>query len=625
MQDTFLRLCASTALAGALALPATAQQIINLEEITFSANLVPTELARSGSSVSVITRDEIDRSGLTNINDLLTRFGGVSMTQNGPTGTTSDIRIRGVEPRFVSVFVDGVQINNPGSSTGSVDFGMLQLADVSRIEVLRGAQSALFGGSAVAGVINITTERAEADGVSQALTVIGGSFGTLQGSYTLRQRMGPLSYALTASHSRARGFSAADGEPEPDGHRKTRLSFVADYQFDNNWTLGASVFVERSNFEYDDWLVDAPHEQDSRVLGGRIFARYSTAQSSQTLEYTRFQQTNEQRDNLPGTFRGSRDRIAWIGQTDLSPMHSLTYGADFARELARGRTVPQGESSTNKGVFVQSIWAATDSIDIVTSSRVERNSNYGTLPTYRLAVSYRPADMLNLRASVGTGFRAPSVEQRFGATTGPFPFVGNPNLKAERSVSYEIGADLSLDAGTTFSATVFQIDVKDLIQSTFCPFDPDTSSCVAGTTNSVVNGVGQARSRGLEFAGTTALTDVLFLSGNYTYTDARQANGERRSRVPRHDFNIGLDATLSDRLQARLSLQYVADRLDFLPNFTTGPMPNYAVTNLSMRYALTNSADLTLRVDNVFNLQYQHVAGYGTSDRAFYLGVASRF
>ena len=625
MQDTILRLCASTALVGVLALPATAQQIINLEEITFSANLTPTELARSGSSVSVISRAEIDRAGVTSMGDLLTRLAGVSMTQSGPVGTQADIRIRGMEPRFLAVFVDGVQINNPGSSTGAVDFGMLQLADVSRIEVLRGAQSALYGGSAVSGVVNITTERPEADGIEQSVTLVGGSFGTVQGSYTLRQRTGALSYALTASHSRSDGFSAADGEPERDGHRATRLSFAAEYQIDSNLSVGGSIFAQNSFSEYDDWMKDQPHEQDTRTLGARVFAQYQTELTAHTFEYTRFQQASEQRDAQPGSFRGSRDRFAWIARTDLSATHSMSYGADISKERARGRTVPQGASATNKGAFVQSIWAATEALDIVTSARIDRSSDYGTLPTYRLAMSYRPVEQVNLRASVGRGFRAPSVEQRFGSTGGAFPFQGNPELDAERSISFELGADLTIDNDSTVSATIFQTDVKDLIERTWCPFDLATGSCVAGTFNSVENAAGRARSRGFELSGETVLSDTISLSGNYTYTDARQANGERRSRVPRHDLNLGLDVVPSDRLQARLSLQYVADRLDIQPDYTTGLMPDYTVVNLSMRYDLTETAALTLRVDNLFNRQYQHLTGYGTSDRAFYLGVASRF
>lgn len=625
MQNSLPRLVASTALMGALAFSAHAQQVINLEEITFSANLVPTELGRIGSSVSVITRDEIDRSGLTSMGDLLTRFAGVGMTQSGPDGTQADVRFRGVEQRFVAVFIDGVQINDPGSVSGAIDFGKLQLADVSRVEVLRGAQSALFGGSAVAGVINITTERAEVDGISQSATVLGGSFGTVQGSYTLRQRMGALSYALTASHSRADGFSAADGQPERDGHRNTRLSFAGEYQIDGNWSVGASIFVQRVFVEFDDFLADAPHEQDQQALGGRLFAQYTTGQSSQTLEYTRFQMRNEFRDSLPGTFRGSRDRIAWIGQTELSAAHTLSYGADFARESARGRTVPQGANATNTGAFVQSVWAATDMLDIVTSARIDRSSDYGTLPTFRLAASYRPNGMLNVRGSVGTGFRAPSVEERFGATAGSFPFRGNPDLDAERSRSFELGADLSLGDGTTFSATAFQIDVEDLIATDFCPFDFATGSCAVGTTNSVSNRDGRARSRGIELSGSTALTDTLILSGNYTFTNAKLANGDRRLRVPRHDLNLGLDAALTERLNARLSLQYVANRLDIQPDFSTGRMANYAVANLSARYALTDAADLTLRVDNLFNRQYQHLTGYATSNRAIYIGLVSRF
>ncbi|MBR3371669.1 MAG: TonB-dependent receptor [Rhodobacteraceae bacterium] len=625
MQNTLWRLFATTALIGSIGLPAPAQQIINLEEITFSANLTPTELGRSGSSVSVLTRQQIDRTGATSVSELLAGLAGVSITQTGPVGTTTDVRIRGIEPRFVSVYVDGVLINDPGSSTGAVDFGALQLGDVSRIEVLRGAQSALYGGSAAAGVVNITTLRPETDGTQQTATLLAGSFGTVVGQYSLRQRHGALDYALSLSHSRADGFSAADGQPEPDGHKQTRLSFSARYQVDNNWSAGASFFLQDSFVEFDDWLADAPHEQDRKEYGGRVFVEYATDRSRQTLEYTHYSVERELRDSLPGSFTGRRDRLAWNGQTDMTDTLRLLYGVDVQRETALGRTVPAGAKATSYGIFAQSEWAATSDLDIVLSGRMDRNSNYGSIPTLRVATSYRLGDALTLRASLGSGFRAPSVEQRFGMTGGAFPFMGNPGLDVERSQNYEIGADLSFANGGALSLTLFQIDTKNLIDDVYCVYDPVAMACAAGSFNSVVNAPGKARSRGVEFSFEQPVSDTLTLSANYTYTDAFLANQRRRSRVPRHDLQLGLDAMLSDRLQGRVSVRHVADRLDFLPNYTTGPLPDYTVANLSLRYQMTDRVDLIGKIDNLFNTQYQHVAGYGTSDRAFYLGFASRF
>jgi vitamin B12 transporter len=623
MQRTLLSL--STALATGLGLPAIAQQAFDLDAVTFTANRSETALGRAGAAVSVLTRADIEASGATSVSDLIARLPGVSASATGPVGNLTSVRLRGLQPRFTAVLVDGVLVNDPSSSSGEVDFGAFLTADVDRIEVLRGAQSALYGGSAVAGVISITTTRAQQDGLRQRAEVMAGSYGTIKGSYGLTWRNGPVDGSFTLSHSSATGFSSSAGQPEPDGHSIQRISFGLNYQATDALRLGLSVFGQRAWTQYDNWPVDGAYDQDRNELGARAYAELALGRSTHLLELTGYHIARENRDSQPGRFEGTRLGMAYRGETMFSDAFTLQYGADIAQERAFGRTIPAGSFSTTTGAFVQALWAPTDRIDISASGRVDYNSTFGTFPTGRLAVSYRATDAITLNASAGTAFRAPSVEQRFGSSGGSFPFRGDPTLTPERATSFDVGADFALPRDGVFGVRLFQTSTDNLIVSTFCPYDAATFSCVAGTFNSVANVPGVSTSAGAELSLRLPINDRFALGGSYTYTNALQASGARVSRVPMHLATVTLDAKLSDRLNAGLTVKHVANRVDFRTDYTTGPVPDYTTLNLTARYSLTESADLVLRIDNLTDTQYQEVAGYGSTGRAFYVGLAARF
>jgi len=615
----------STALGASLALPLSAQQVFDLDEITFTANRKQTELKRTGATVSVITRMDIEASGATTVSDLIARLPGVTVSATGPVGTQTSVRIRGLHPRFTAVLIDGVLVNDPSLSDGAVDFGAFLTSDIERIEVLRGAQSALYGGSAVAGVISITTVTAQEDGLRQRAEILGGSYGTLKASYGATWRDGPVDGSFTLSHSSATGFSASDGQPEPDGHSIQRLSFGLNYQSGEALRFGLSVFSQRAWSEYDDWPVDGAFDQDRNELGARAYAKLSMGRSTHLFELTGLHIARENRDSLPGRFEGTRFGLAYRGETEFSPAFTLQYGADLSQETAFGRTIPAGTSSTVTGAYLQALWAPTAQLDISASARVDSNSTFGTFPTGRLAVSYRPTDRLTLTASLGTAFRAPSIEQRFGVSGGSFPFLGDPTLTPETATSFDLGADFALPRDGLLGLRLFHTSTDNLIASTWCPYDFVTNACVAGTFNSVANIPGVSTSTGAEVSLRMPLSDRITIGGSYTYTNALQASGARVNRVPLHEASLTLDASLTDRLSGGLNVKHVANRIDFRTDYSTGPMPDYTVVGLTARYALTDKADAILRIDNLLDTHFQEAAGFGSTGRAFYVGLAARF
>ena len=613
---------------GALAAPVMAQGAYDLDAVTFSAYRVPTDLQRSGAAVSLMTRDEIDTLGESQVADLLRRLPGVSVTQSGGPGGTASVRIRGAEPRYSAVYVDGVRVDDPSSPQVQFNFGQLGTADIERIEVLRGSQSALYGGSAVGGVINITTRRPERDGFSQSMSAEAGSYRTLATSYTLAFRDERLEAALTLAHRRTEGFSAWEGPVpgtpglEPDGLRASSLSASMRYQASEAFALGLSAGLQRSVSEYDaGWPTDPnsdyeSHRRDRRL---RVFAEFDTGTVRHEIFATGYDVLrNEFNAGAPdGTFEGRRLGLGYLGSYELNPGLTLMWGADSTREIATVQGVGPNETRID-GAFVQGLWAPAPGLDLSGTLRMDRNSGFGSFWSGRLTASWQASDAVTLRGALARGFRAPAINEQLGNPA--WGIAPNPSLRPETSRSLELGADYA--AGPVLlGATIFALDVDNAITYCTAVADPwGTPVCPGpvpgGFSHHYQNLAGASRRHGLELSGQFDLSPDHRLGAAYTYTDARQPDGSRIGGVPQHDLTLTLDSQWSERLRGALSMQTAAGRVG---------LPSYTVFNASFRYALTPQADLTLRIDNILDRQYQQVAGYATAGRSFYLGVAARF
>jgi vitamin B12 transporter len=233
---------------------ASAQPIL-LDDIVVSANRTPTEAARTGSQVSVLTAPDLAATGTTFVSDALSRLPGFHFQQSGGPGQQSGFALRGVPQGYVRVIIDGIEVSDP-SAPGAVTASLsgLTIADVDRIEVLRGSQSALYGGQAVGGVISITTTRATRDGYAVSARTEAGSYGTATGALSLTNRGARGDFALTLQGYRTDGFSAADeneGNTEDDGYTSSRLSASGNFYASDTLRLFGSAFVQDEDGDYD--------------------------------------------------------------------------------------------------------------------------------------------------------------------------------------------------------------------------------------------------------------------------------------------------------------------------------------------------------------------------------------
>jgi vitamin B12 transporter len=592
-------------------LPATAQEFFDLGTLVLSGELDETTAEQLGATVSVVTREEIEETGETRVSDLLARLPGVDVRARGPLGSVSSVTIRGAGQNYVRVLVDGIDVTDVSGPQVAFDFGSLTTADISRIEVLRGGQSAIYGSEAIGGVINITTLRAEEEGVSQFANVEAGSYGTLRGSYGVAADLGDLDYALTLSHTRTDGFSAADenvGNTEADGFDSTRLSFSFGHDMGNGGRVGLNGFVESARLEFDeefpigDGSPDEISYNDS--VGLRAFVELPTGSVDSTFAATYYQIERDVRGSSGGfgannVYMGERVGVSYLGRMEIGPTTALRFGADATRETfdQSGDFGPGAGESDVLGLFGELAWSPTSEFDLTATLRHDEHSQFGGLTSGRIAAAWRPNDDWILRVSAARSFRAPSLYELYG------PF-GEPTLQPEESQSLDLGVERRFGDDAFARATVFFNQTTNLIDFPF-PY-----AQVPGTVER----------RGVELEFGVPVFAGWTLDGNYTFTDADNppltAGNAWNLEFPEHDLSVTLAGDITDRLSAAVAVQSVWDR---------PTLGDYTVANTTFAYGLSDGAEAYLRIDNLFDEEYQLVNGYGTSDRAFYLGLRTRF
>ena len=589
---------------------AFAQEATDLGTLTLSANRgESTELARSGVTVEVVTKEDLEQSGETLLADYLARLPGVSVSSNGGIGSLTYMRIRGLSSRYVGVYIDGIDVTDTSAPQIQYDFGTLTTGGISRIEVLKGSQSALYGSEAIGGVVNITTNRATEEGLRQSVEAEYGSYDTRKLGYNLSYLGTRGSFASSLSYIKTDGYSAADeddGNDEADGHEATRLSFSGDYALTDTVTLGGAAFWEKSSHDYDEFgpMDGVTHDEkvEGEQYGARAFARVETGGVRHEFSAQVFE--TDRTDTYEGSdtdYLGQRRGLGYEGQTELGAA-TLTFGADYMREEFEVLSAwgdSEGDYATF-GIWAQADWHLSDKLELVTALRHDDHSEFGGKTTGRVSLAYLPTPDLTLRASVGTGFRAPSPYELYS------PY-GNSDLEPETSVSYELGVEQRFDTGF-IGVTLFRTEITDLIGS-------DEVTYLYTQTS------GTSWTQGLELTGGVDVSERISLAGSYTWTDSEDAqSGERLARVPLRDLAVSLNADITSAFGAGFTVQHVSGLRD-----TSAALDDYTVANMNLRYALSDRAELYLRVENLFDEDYQVVKGYGTSDRAAYFGVRASF
>jgi len=485
--------------------------------------------------------------------------------------------------------------------------------------VLKGSQSALYGSEAIGGVVDITTWQPTRDGFSGVARAEGGSYSTYAGELNLGYRGARGEVALSYSHMESDGFSARAGDDEDDGFEQDMVSLTGDYDVTESLTVGGSVLYRDNTVDIDNRDFPPPNftpiirpegQNVTEEFGLRGFARFQTGAIQHEISYAYFD--TDRRDTSPGAttsrFSGERDTFAYLGTADIGTAGTLSFGLDYTEESFSAG--PTEGSNDNLAVTAEWLLPATEALDISLALRHDEDGDFGGELTGRLATVWRPAEGWTLRAVAGTGFRAPSLFERFSA-------FGNPGLQPEESESYEIGVERTFANGR-LEATLFHITVDDLIG-----FDPNSTVCGAnGCFNQVP---GDTVSKGLELAGEAQINPFLRAYANYTFTDTEDSGGQQIVRTPEHDVTLGLQAEITPRLQGRFDVRHVADVRPSAFAPADNKVGDYTLVGAGLSYAVTDAATAYLRVENLFDEDYETSGGFNTSGRAGYVGLRASF
>lgn len=597
-------------------------QTLDLGEIVVSPNLEPTALNKVGATVEVVDATDLQAAAQGSVVQALAFQPGITITPKGGVGGQAYVSVRGAPSYDVPVLIDGIDVTDPSGPQVAFDFGHLGTAGISSVEILKGSQSSLYGSSAVGGVIDITSRHATEDGVHAYSAAEVGTYKTANLSFSATLKTKHSDLALTVSHSGTEGFPAWTGKyanGKNDGYYANRLSMNGSHTFANGVKLGFAGFAEANHGDYfpgglpfaADPAALAPFAyatQKSDTAALRVYAQFDTGAVQNTVSASTFRVARtyvEGPTEIASTndYTGTRTKLAYQGAVSLTAKSRLVFGADTTRETfdevytsAYGSS-PEGAARRITGTFAELSYSPTSAIDVTASIRRDHDSVFGGATTGRLAAVWRAAPDLTVRASAGTGFRAPSPYELYD------PYAGNPALKPERSQSFDLGVEKRFGPDTTLRATAFALSAHDLIDYSY-------------VTYSYVQAIGTSRRQGIELEGQTKL-GAATLTAAYTYTDSAESATTSWAAVPRN----ALALTLSGPLTARLTGSVFALAGMGRPN----GMPDYAVAGAALTYAVTDRVQAYLRVENLFDARYQLVPNYAAPGRSVYVGIRADF
>jgi vitamin B12 transporter len=433
--------------------PVIAEELIVLDEITVTAGYTDTGINETGSSVSVLDQQELQYSS-SGIIQAFENVAGVSMDTSGGLGTLGTISVRGLKQQYVGVRFNGMDITDPSGTQLSYDFGALTGMGLGQVEFVKGSQSAVFGSEAVGGVINLKTLSSNEEGSRGQFTVDAGSNETYSSSLSYERVDQKGSAAVSISRAETAGFSAKKtgaGANEADPYSGNQISLSFNRELKNNLDFSLSALKSAESISYDGDFTPLADtiDRDTVVLRGSV--GFSLGSSSHEVGITN---GDFKRVYSFGTYDSDRKDIEYKGEVAFSGI-SFTFGAHRSEETIDA--VGTKGNDTEEAYFLEANTSVTEELEFSGTVRQTDSDDFGSNTSYRAAAIYRLNDGVAFRAMGSSGFRAPSLYERYGAFG-----AGNINLKPEESETQEIGVEKVYQSGSSVRMTIFNTKVEDV-------------------------------------------------------------------------------------------------------------------------------------------------------------------
>lgn len=576
-----------------------------LPSVVVTATRTPQPREALVADVRVIDAEAIARAGALGLGELLQLEGGVELSTTGGPGQVSGLFIRGANSNHVLLLVDGVRINS--ATVGTNAFEHLPLAQIERIEILRGPGSSLYGADAIGGVVQVFTKRGERTEAS----VGAGRWGERQASAGLGRQLGATRLSLQAALRRTDGFSATSEaagflfDPDADGYRNASLSASVEHELAAGHSLALRTLATRATTHFDAGI-GSDDLNRQRLASTALESRNRLAEGwRSTLRLARGSDHLRTEGSFASFFDTDQDQATW--QNDLDALGGqLVAGLEARREKVASDTLFTRATRRQQAVF-GGYSASLGAQRIEASLRHDDDSQFGGHFSGRLGWGLALAPQWRLNAALGSAFKAPTFNDLYYPFTdfgGGFSFQGNPALRPERSGSAELAARYD-DHGTQAGLTLYRSRIRDLIAST-------------GTTMINVN---RARLAGLTLDGARRL-GAWHARGEFTAQQADDADsGSRLPRRARRFGSAGLDYAPGPW---RLGAQWQAsgDRYDRLGNDPARRLGGYGLLHLVAGWNLTPEWSLAARLNNALDKRYELAQGYQTPRRNLFVSLA---
>ncbi len=611
-----------------------------MRDVVISATKTPVPISQVTSAVEVITEEDLQKQKFKTVVDALRLSQGLAVFSNGGPGTSSNVRIRGGSAAQTLVLIDGAIVNS--ATLGEYNFANLTTDNIERIEILRGAQSMLWGSDAMGGVINITTKKGTGAPNASAFFEYG-SFSSIREGGQVSGQKGPVDFSFALSRWDLTSFSAVNyrlGAAERDAYRNwqgsSRIGVTLPHEgrleFNFRW-LNSDIRLDNISNPPRDVFGSKTRDQEWIYTG--IYDQRITNRWSQKITLAREQ---DHSDFIPGTLQRNlttgalsvpfgtpnetrvlSNRIEVQETFQVWKPLLVTAGYQFREQQGENDSGLSSKIVSSNAGFAQAQLNLWDRVFGTAGIRQDSYNVFGDATTYRATAGYfHPETNTKLRTSYSTGFRAPTINQLF------FPQFGNPSLGPEKSQSFDVGVDQKLMGDRIrLSAGHFWNRYRDLIVTSLndpacAPISPLFLTCPRN--------IGAAVTKGWEMSAAVVLVQNrpfvknLELQGQYTNTLTRNVSDALRlPRWPVDQWTTMLTYQPITPLVVTLSGRYVGSRFNDLLNRQS--QKAFDVWNLAASYDVTKQLQIYTRAENLFNENYEEILNAGTPVRSIYVGL----
>lgn len=614
----------------------------SLDEVVVVANRAPEPLSKIGNSVTVLDQQAIQESQKVDVSELLATTPGITFSRNGGPGTSTSVYIRGANSDHTVVLLDGVVLNDPSLIGGNFDFGNLLVGDISRIEILRGAQSTLYGSQAIGGVINIITTEPH-PGLGADVQAEGGSLSTGLAKGGIGGKFDNWSFRLGATYYATDSVPTLDtryGGTTTDPFHDSVVSGRATYDFSPNVQLDERAYWTQSRVFYDGYpppdyvLANYTQYEDVRQLFNYTGLNFNFfddhLKNRVAYEYTTTQHSDYNNAVTPITqidsYRGNNSRVEYQGTWAIADGYQAVFGVQQEKSWADITPNAPAHAETGQvGEYLQLQGEVLTGLTLTAGERHDHYDTFGQHYTGQFAAAWSLPSSTVLRASWSQGYKAPSLYELYS------PY-GNTTLQPEESTGGDAGVEQHLwNDRATLSATYFLTHFTNLIEFEDCPGSPLCETI--GQAGGYYANLDRAKASGVELQASAALTSALAVSANYSHiktvdeTPGSPTYGQQLFQRPEDAANLSLSYTWPHSVKVTVAARYAGPSLD--QNFSVYPtatvrLGGYTLLDLRASYPVTEKLELYARIDNATNKWYETIYQYGTWGRTAFVGLRAK-